>query len=202
MLSFIWIFITFFSGSLPFSVWLGKLFLGLDVRRFGDGNPGAANAFKAGSKLVGLLVLLLDVSKAAAPVGLAYFNLGIRGAPMFLIAIVPILGHIFSPFLHFRGGKGLATALGVWIGLTIWKASLVAVITVGVGIAFLTPPGWAVILSLGGILISLVLWMPDPLLFFVLAGETLILAWTQRADLKHPPRLRPWLANLFLPGKN
>jgi len=87
-----------------------KISLGLDVRHFGDGNPGAANVFRTGNKLVGFLTLMLEISKAAAPVGLAYFNLGFRGVTMFLIAVAPILGHVFSPFLGFRGGKGLSTA--------------------------------------------------------------------------------------------
>ena len=183
---------------MPFSVWLAKRFLHVDVRHFGDGNPGAANVFNAGSKMVGLLVLMLDVSKAAVPVGLAYFNLGIRGIPMFLIAIAPILGHVFSPFLGFQGGKAIATALGVWIGLTIWKASLAGVAAALIGITLFTSPGWAIMFALGGILITLLLWMPDPLLLFVLAGEILILAWTHRTDLSHRPRVRPWLAKHFL----
>ena len=197
MVPAIFILIAFLCGSLPFSVWMGKYFLGLDVRHFGDGNPGAANVYRAGNKLAGFLTLILDISKAAAPVGLAYFNLGIRGAPMFLIAVAPILGHVFSPFLGFRGGKALSTALGVWIGLTIWKVSLAAVVTVGIGIALFTTPGWAVMLALAGILLTLLLWMPDPLLLLVLVSETLILAWTHRTDLSHWPRVRPWLAKRF-----
>ena len=93
--------ISFFCGSLPFSVWLGKIFLSLDVRQFGDGNPGATNVFRSGDKLLGLLALVLDISKAAAPVGVIYYDLGFRGLPMFLVAIAPILGHVFSPFLGF-----------------------------------------------------------------------------------------------------
>jgi acyl phosphate:glycerol-3-phosphate acyltransferase len=201
MVPALFILIAFLCGSLPFSVWLGKIFLGLDVRHFGDGNPGAANAFRAGNKLVGLLTLILDISKAAVPVGLAYFNLGIRGVPMYLISIAPILGHVFSPFLGFRGGKAISTALGVWIGLTIWKASLVGVIIAVIGIALFTPPGWAVMLASGGILIALLLWMPDPLLLLVLLSETLILAWTHRTDLSHWPRIRPWLAQRFFRSK-
>lgn len=186
--------LAYLCGSLPFSVWLGKRFLRIDVRHIGDGNPGAANVLNAGSKLLGLLALMLDVSKAAVPVGLAYFNMGIRGVPMFLIAIAPILGHVFSPFLGFRGGKAISTALGVWIGLTIWKASLAGVVAAVIGIALFTPPGWAVMIALGGILITLLLWLPDPLLLFVLIGQIVILAWTHRADLSRLPRLRPWLA--------
>jgi glycerol-3-phosphate acyltransferase PlsY len=197
MLPFALVPLAFFCGSLPFSVWLGKILLGLDVRKFGDGNPGAANAFRTGNTLVGLLVLLLDISKAAAPVGWAYFNLQIRGIPMLLIAVAPILGHVFSPFLGFRGGKALATALGVWIGLTIWKLSLPALVGVLIGIALFTPPGWSVMLALSGILAVLLIWMPDPLLLAVWFSEVVILAWTHRLDLRQGIHLRPWVTKFF-----
>src|SRR5512140_2315364 len=89
--------LAFLCVSLPFSVWLGKILVGLDVRKFGDGNPGAANAFRTGNKLVGLLVLLLDISKAAAPVSWAYLNLEIRGIPMVLIVLVGIFsGQVYT----------------------------------------------------------------------------------------------------------
>jgi glycerol-3-phosphate acyltransferase PlsY len=193
----VFIVLAFLCGSIPFSVWLGRLFLKEDVRRYGDGNPGAANVFRAGGKTVGLLALILDVTKGALPVGLAYQNMGVRGIPMFLIAMAPILGHVFSPFLSFRGGKAIATALGVWIGLTIWKASLAGVIGALIGIALTSVTGWAVMLGLAAILVTLLIWMPDPLLLLVWVGETLILAWTHRADLRQYPRLRPWITRLF-----
>ena len=191
------ILLAFFCGSLPFSVWVGKLFLGVDVRQFGDGNPGAANVYKYGNKLTGILVMMLDISKAAVPVGLAYFNLHMRGATMFLIAIAPILGHAFSPFLGFKGGKAAATALGVWIGLTIWKASLPGALMAAIAITLLTSGGWAIMLALAGILIVLLNWLPEPLLLWVWLGETVILAWTFRANLRQRPHFRPWLARYF-----
>ncbi len=197
MVSVALILLAFICGSLPFSVWLGKILLGLDVRQFGDGNPGATNVFKAGNSLVGFLALILDISKAAAPVGLAYFNLNISGGSMFLIAIAPIFGHVFSPFLGFRGGKALATALGVWIGLTIWKISIPGAVAALIGMSLFTSPGWAVMFGLAGILAVLVIWLPEPLLILVWVTETLILAWTHRADLRHSPHLRPWLAKYF-----
>ena len=194
--------LAFISGSLPFSVWLGKILLGLDVRKFGDGNPGAANAFRTGNKLVGLLVLLLDISKAAAPVGWAYNNLGIRGVPMVFIAIAPILGHVCSPFLGFRGGKALATALGVWIGLTIWKLSLPASIGALIGIVIFTPPGWSVMIALSAILAVILIWLPDPLLLAVWLCEVIILAWTHRFDLRQGIHLNPRVEKFFLRKKN
>ena len=115
LVSVAWILLAFICGSLPFSVWLGKIVMGLDVRQVGDGNPGATNVFRAGNKLMGVLALILDIGKAALPVGLAYHVLDIRGLVMFLIAIAPVLGHVFSPFLGFRGGKGIAVSFGVWI---------------------------------------------------------------------------------------
>lgn len=195
------VFIAFLCGSLPFSVWSGKLFLKVDVRQYGDGNPGAANVFRAGSKTIGLLALILDVAKAAAPVGLSYYNLGIRGIPMVLIAIAPVLGHVFSPFLGFRGGKAISPSLGVWIGLTIWKASLVGVLGTVIGITLMTSSAWAVMLGLVGILIALLVWLPEPLFLIVWVSETIILVWTHRGELKQKPRLRPWLIKRLFPAK-
>ena len=197
MSSFGLIFIAFICGSLPFSVWIGKIILHTDARQVGDGNPGATNVFKAGNKMVGLMALLLDISKAAAPVGFAYFNLSVRGGTMFLIGIAPILGHAFSPFLGFKGGKALATALGMWIGLTIWKVSLPASIAAFIGITLFTAPGWAVMFAMGAILTVLLIWLPDPLFISLWAAETLILIWTHRADLRQPPHVRPWLGKHF-----
>lgn len=192
--SLLWIPLAYFCGSLPFSVWLPKLFARADVRQYGDGNPGATNAFRAGGKLVGLLALLLDVSKAAAPVGWAYFNMGYRGWPMFLIATAPVLGHAFSPFLRFQGGKALAVAFGAWIGLTLWKLSLPALFLVLIWRKIIDVDGWAVMLALATLLVIILLWLPEPLFIAVLAGQVLILGWKHRDDLRQKPHLRPWLA--------
>lgn len=116
---------------------------------------------------------------------------------MALIAIAPILGHIFSPFLHFRGGKAIAAALGVWIGLTIWKVSLPAVIGALVGIALFTPPGWSVLLAMSTILLVLLTWLPEPLFLTVWCAQTLLLVWTHRIDLRQGIHLRPWLVKLL-----
>jgi glycerol-3-phosphate acyltransferase PlsY len=181
------IILSFISGSLPFSVWVVRIFLNQDVRQFGDGNPGATNAFKAGSPLLGLCVLLLDISKAALPVGLSYFQLGIQGLPMIIIATAPLLGHMYSPFLGFKGGKGLATALGVWIGLTTWQLSLPAIIGVVLGWLVLSPTGWSVMLAMAAILVSQFLWLPMSIVLGVWALQTALLAWSHREDLKQAP---------------
>ncbi len=188
-------------GALPFSVWLPKIFLKKDARSFGDGNPGAANAFRAGNNYIGLAALLLDISKAAAPVGWAYHNLGVNGLPLFFVAIAPVLGHAYSPFLRFRGGKAIAAAFGVWIGLTFWKAALPGVVAAVVGIAIFTPPGWAVLLALLAILIALLGWLPNPVFLAVWGAELLILGWKHRADFLLGLRLRPWVQKAILPRR-
>lgn len=163
----------------------------------GDGNPGATNVLKSGNKLLALIVLLLDVSKAAVPVGLAYYNFGIQGLEMVAVALAPILGHAFSPFLKFKGGKALATTLGVWIGLTVWKMPIPTLLGVVVGIALFTVPGWAVMFALLVMLSALLIWLPERLFILVWVGQLLILAWTHRKDLQKMIRFRPWLLKLF-----
>jgi glycerol-3-phosphate acyltransferase PlsY len=186
--------LSFLSGSLPFSVWVGRLIIRTDVRRHGDGNPGAMNVLRAGGGPLALAVLLLDVAKGAAPVGWAYHTAGMRGWAMFLVALAPVLGHAFSPFLGLRGGKALAVTLGVWIGLTLWRVPLSACVGVVLWYSLLQPTGWAVMVALAGMLATILVWLPDQLLVATLLGNAVVLGWTHRADLRQRPRLRPWLA--------
>lgn len=183
----LWIGLSFLSGALPFAVWLGRL-KGKDVRAVGDQNPGAINAFRAGGKWIGLAVLLLDISKAAAPIGLAYYEFGWRGAKMIPIAIAPMLGHAYSPFLGFKGGKAIATALGVWIGLTLWKVPLVAVPSLTLFYLWLRNSGWSLLFTLGVVGIYLGLFLPDRVFFTVLVLQTALLMWKHRQDLRQPLR--------------
>lgn len=188
--------LAYFLGAIPFSVWLTRLFLKKDVRKFGDGNPGAVNTFRAGNSVLGLLVLMLDISKAAVPVGLSYQQLGIRGLPMFLIAIAPVLGHAFSPFLKFKGAKAIGTVLGTLIGLSLWRMSLPAVIGAGVGIAFLTTTGWAITIGVLFALSALLIWFQDAFYLITLLSVFLILRVTLRTDFAKPPQLRSWVIKL------
>ncbi len=178
----LWLFFSFLSGALPLSVWVTKL-AGKDPSAVGDRNPGATNALKAGGKWVGLAALLLDVSKAAAPVGLAYQIFDIRGPAMVAIVLAPMLGHAYSPFLGFKGGKALAAALGVWIGLTFWDVPLVALAGVTVWFLLLKNSGWTVVLTLAGMAVYLYFFRPEPLFFWVLGLQAVLLIWKHRFDL-------------------
>ena len=187
----------FLCGSIPFSVWLSRLFYRQDPRAYGDGNPGAVNTFRMSKPWLGILVLLLDVSKAVLPVGAAYGMLGLRGIPMAVIAIAPMLGHAFSPFLRFRGGKALACALGVWIGLGGWSIASAAVLGVVLGKAFFTNDGWGALTGLIFVLPAIFIFQADKLLLVVWLLQAALLTYTLRKDLAKAPQFKPWLKRLF-----
>ena len=121
VITLIFIIVAFIAGSLPFSVWLGRSVLKQDITCYGDANPGATNVMRAGSKKLGILALVLDTLKALIPVAAAYYWAGVQDWRIIPIAVAPIAGHAFSPFLHWRGGKAVATTLGTWMALTIWE---------------------------------------------------------------------------------
>jgi glycerol-3-phosphate acyltransferase PlsY len=114
----------YLSGAIPWSVWLGRWFYGIDPRHYGDGNPGAVNAFRAGGIMFGVLVMLLDYFKAFIPVLWANYGLTLSSKHLLWVAIAPTLGHAFSIFLRLRGGRALAVMFGVWAGLTLYEVPL------------------------------------------------------------------------------
>ncbi len=183
----------FLLGSLPFSVWLTRRLAGADLRAVGDGNPGATNAFKAGGWRAGLASLLLDVAKAAFPVGLAYQVFGLRGWMMFVIAIAPTLGHAFSPFLGWRGGKAIATMLGAWIGLTLYEVPPLLLFFITFWYLLQSLSGWAALLTILGALGYLTVFHPDALLLGVALFQTVFIILKHLDDLRQRPRPRPWL---------
>ena len=185
-----WTLLGFVLGAMPFSVWLGRFLLGKEIRQFGDKNPGATNVLRAGGPFPFALALLLDISKGALPLGLAVYVFGLEGWGLVPISLGPPLGHAFSPFLNWRGGKAVAAAFGVWIGLTIWTMPLLALLLLVLFALLVTPSGWAVLLALAGMLAGLLIWFDDPVLLGVWAGQALLMTWTHRSDLAIRPSLR------------
>jgi glycerol-3-phosphate acyltransferase PlsY len=112
------ILIAYLLGSIPTSVWIGKAFFNIDVREFGSGNAGATNTFRVLGKSAGIPVLIIDILKGTAAVALAYFSGFDYGSDEFInlqlgLGIAALMGHIFPVFAGFRGGKGVATILGI-----------------------------------------------------------------------------------------
>lgn len=197
---FVWVIAAFLSGSLPFSVWVGQLALRTDIRRYGDGNPGATNVLRSGSRGWAALALLFDSLKGAVPVGLAYFWAGLTGWPLVVVALAPVLGHAFSPLLRFRGGKAVAVTFGIWTGLTLWEGPTVLGLALGLWFAIIAVDGWAMLLALFSLLAYLLLARPDADMLTIWMGNTLILAWKHRADLAQWPHPRLWLKKKELVG--
>lgn len=115
--------IAYLLGSIPTAVWVGKSYYGLDVREHGSKNAGATNTFRVLGKKPGTVVLLIDVLKGALAVLLPYFFLkdSIEYERLIqiqlLTAFLAIIGHVFPLFANFKGGKGVATSLGIIIGI-------------------------------------------------------------------------------------
>lgn len=109
-------------GSIPTAVWIGKFFYKIDVREYGSGNAGATNTFRVLGKRAGIPVLLIDILKGFAAVSLAYFSPYAQNSNQFInlelvVGIASLVGHIFPLFASFRGGKGIATLLGIVLGV-------------------------------------------------------------------------------------
>lgn len=115
--------IAYLLGSIPTAVWVGKSYYGIDVREHGSKNAGATNTFRVLGKKPGTVVLLIDVLKGALAVLLPYFFLkdSIEYERLIqiqlLTAFLAIIGHVFPLFANFKGGKGVATSLGIIIGI-------------------------------------------------------------------------------------
>jgi len=110
------VFLGYLLGSLPFGLWLVRLFRGVDIRQYGSGNIGTTNVLRVGGPGLALLVLVADAGKGWLPVWLAR-TLDLGGGTMVLAGVAAMAGHSWSVWLRFRGGKGVATGLGVLIGL-------------------------------------------------------------------------------------
>lgn len=113
------------SGSIPFGLLIAKASKGVDVRGIGSGNIGATNVLRAAGKGAAALTLALDMLKGWAPVALGR-TLGASDAQVAGVALAAFLGHLYPIFLRFRGGKGVATFLGVLLALLPKVAFLVA----------------------------------------------------------------------------
>ena len=135
MSTIILIIVAYILGSVPNALWIGKVFKGIDIREHGSKNTGSTNAARVLGAKLGILTLILDISKGAIPVALSLFmkadlleNItGISNLDFIMIGIFAIVGHSFSIFMKFKGGKAVATTVGVFTVL-VPKALLLAAV--------------------------------------------------------------------------
>ena len=193
------IIIAFFLGSIPNGVVVGRLFYGIDIRKVGSGNIGTTNAIRAMGKKGGYLVFLLDFGKGllAGFIALGLLHVGAPGAdqangiilgrPEFLAAAfcACVLGHIFSPWLGFKGGKGIAVAIGC---LFVTYGPIGAIIELAIFAVVVVATKYV---SAGSICSAIACW---PLAFYYFWGHPLAIVlcctgagfviWAHRENIK------------------
>ena len=109
--------VSYLMGSIPFGLILTKTFLKKDIREIGSGNIGATNALRTGNKLIGYTTLILDVIKAIIPVIYVKLN---HQELIYIASLCAFLGHVFPVWLKFKGGKGVATYIGILFSINIF----------------------------------------------------------------------------------
>ena len=108
---------SYLMGSIPFGLILTKIFLKKDIRVIGSGNIGATNVLRTGNKLIGYLTLVLDITKAIIPVIYVKINFP---ELIFIASLCAFLGHVFPIWLKFKGGKGVASYVGILFSINIF----------------------------------------------------------------------------------
>ncbi len=180
MAIFIQCVIAYLLGSIPSGVWIGKLFYQKDIREYGSGNTGATNTFRILGVKAGIVALILDVLKGTAATLLPiYLNTNIH--PVF-IGVFAILGHIYSAYIHFKGGKAVATSAGVALALH----PIFLLIFVGVFLIILFLSSTVSLASISAVFLAAIgsLFIDDPLFSVVVWLLALIILYLHRENIK------------------
>lgn len=179
-------------GGIPFGVIVGRRWKGVDVRQLGSGNIGFANVLRTLGWEPALVVFLCDTAKGYLPVlaaklltaGWAYAELSVV-----LVGVLAVVGHVFSPWLRFRGGRAVLTSLGVLVGIAPW----VALAGLAVGATVILTTRYVSVGSMAGVVAACVLaWLPWPGTSHVYA--TFVTVAAVIIILRHLPNIRRLLA--------
>ena len=162
---------SYFLGSIPFGFILTKIFLKQDIRETGSGNIGATNVLRTGNKFLAILTLVLDFLKGYMTIiiTLKYFN-----DLILLSALICLLGHIFSIWLKFKGGKGVATYLGILLALSVNYFLIFIIVWVSI-LLILRYSSLSSILATFGIFIYEYFFLENNILLFLFISSIIIL---------------------------
>ena len=127
------ILVSYLFGSIPFGLLLTKIFLKKDIREIGSGNIGATNVLRAGNKILGYSTLVFDILKAVLPI--LYIKFFVSDY-LYISALSIFIGHVFPIWLKFKGGKGVASYLGILCCLDIFTALIFGVVWISIFILF------------------------------------------------------------------
>ena len=169
---------------------MGRWFLSKDIRDYGNGNPGSANVFRAGSIKIGLVALSLDIAKGVPFVFIAHFRFGLPELSVIIIGLSAILGHAFSPFLRFKGGKAIAVTFGVLLAFP--QHQLFLLFTACIVFAFLCiePDAWTALFAPAASAAYLTISAASFTAILFMLCLLAVFAVKQFDDLKTVPRLR------------
>ena len=173
------IFISYLLGSIPFGFILSKIFLKKDIRKIGSGNIGATNVLRAGNKFVGYVTLILDILKAIIPIIFVkiYYT-----EYLYIASLCVFLGHVFPVWLKFRGGKGVATYVGILCCINIYLGFAFGIVWI---ITFLIFKYSSLSSLLGSLSIPIInfLILKEEVIFFFIIMFVLIF-YTHRENIK------------------
>ncbi len=182
MIAFLAALLAYLVGSIPFAVIVSRA-MGLpDPRSFGSGNPGATNVLRSGNKAAAVLTLAGDALKGWVPVWAA-IELGLGDPVVAVVALAAFLGHVFSVWLRFKGGKGVATAAGAIVALD-WRVGAAALVT---WVAVVLATRYS---SLGSLVAAIVApaavygWRGVGPLFAATCAMCLVLVWRHEGNIR------------------
>lgn len=186
-MTLVYVIAAYLLGSVSFAIISSKLFALPDPRSYGSGNPGATNVLRSGRKAAALLTLFGDAAKGWLAV-FAAIQFALTDVQIALVVLAVFIGHLFPVFLRFRGGKGVATALGVLLALNVWLGSSALATWLAMALAFrfsslaalaaaAAAPAFAILLGLphewvlaSGIMSLLLFWRHKKNILNLLAG--------------------------------
>jgi glycerol-3-phosphate acyltransferase PlsY len=183
MLTIVFVIAAYLLGSISFAIITSKLFALPDPRTYGSGNPGATNVLRTGKKAAAALTLFGDAAKGWLAVFLA-IQFELSPALVALIALAVFIGHLFPVFLSFKGGKGVATALGVLLALSGWMGLAVLATWLLMAVAFRYSSLAALTAAVGAPIYAILLGLPQE---WVLAsgGLSLLLFWRHKGNIQN-----------------
>jgi glycerol-3-phosphate acyltransferase PlsY len=184
MMTLAFVVCAYLLGSVSFAVLMSRVFALPDPRTYGSQNPGATNVLRSGKKSAAALTLLGDAAKGTVAVLLAQHFAAGSTALIALVALAVFLGHLFPVFLRFKGGKGVATALGVLLALNLWLGLAALATWLLVALVFRLSSLSALLAAAATPIYAILLTMPREYVL-VSAVLSLLLIWRHKSNIQN-----------------
>ncbi len=184
MMTPVFVVCAYLLGSVSFAVLMSRAFRLPDPRTYGSGNPGATNMLRSGKKAAAALTLLGDAAKGGLAVWLAQYFIPGDYTLVAAVALAVFLGHLFPIFLRFKGGKGVATALGVLLALNVWLGLAALATWLLVALVFRLSSLAALLAAFSAPIYAILLDVPREYML-VSAVISLLLIWRHKSNIQN-----------------